>query len=145
MWRDVLTAGWLLVLSVMDIKKKSVPLWLLCVGAVNTAVILLNEGLSGGIDGWLLCRSLFPGAVFLVTAAATGKAGYGDGIVLLMLGLMSGAKVCLLALTVGLFLIAVFSGALLALRKVKRNSRIPFLPFLTVGWGIAACGKVGVL
>lgn len=145
MWRDVLTAGWLLVLSAMDIKKKSVPVWLLGIGAVHVVVVLLTEGLSGGIDGWLLCRSMFPGAVFLVTAAATGKAGYGDGIVLSMLGLMSGAKVCLLALTAGLFLIAIFSGALLALRKVKRNSRIPFLPFLAVGWGIAACGKVGVL
>lgn len=145
MWKDVITAGWLLVLSVMDIKKKSVPLWLLGIGVVNTAVILLTEGLSGGIDGWLLCRSMFPGAVFLATAAATGKAGYGDGIVLIMLGLMSGSKVCLLALTAGLFLIAIFSGALLALRKVKRNSRIPFLPFLAVGWGIVACGKVGAL
>lgn len=145
MWRDVITAGWLLILSVIDIKKKSVPLWLLGIGAVETAVILLTEGFNGGIDVWLLCRSLFPGGVFLVTAAATGKAGYGDGIVLIMLGLMSGAKVCLLALTAGLFLIAIFSGALLALRKVKRNSRIPFLPFLAVGWGIVACGKVGVL
>lgn len=145
MWRDVITAGWLLALSAMDIKKKSVPVWLLGIGAVHAVVILLTEGLSGGIDGWQLCRSMFPGAVFLVTAAATGKAGYGDGIVLSMLGLMSGAKVCLLALTAGLFLIAIFSGALLALRKVKRNSRIPFLPFLAVGWGIAACGKVGML
>lgn len=145
MWRDIMTAGWLLVLSVMDIKKRSVPLWLLGIGVVNTAVILLTEGLGGGIDGWRLCRSMFPGAVFLVTAAATGKAGYGDGIVLIMLGLMGGSKACLLALTAGLFLIAVFSGALLALRKVKRNSRIPFLPFLAVGWGIAACGKVGAL
>lgn len=145
MWKDIITAGWLLVLSVMDIKKKSVPLWLLGIGVVNTAVILLTEGLSSGLDGWLLCRSLFPGAMFLVTAAATDKAGYGDGIVLLMLGLMSGSEICLLALTAGLFLIAVFSGALLALRKVKRNSRIPFLPFLAVGWGIVACGKVGAL
>lgn len=145
MWRDVLTAGWLLVLSAMDIKKKSVPLWLLGIGVINMFVILLTEGLGGGIDGWLLCRSMFPGAVFLVIAAATDKAGYGDGIVLIMLGLMSGTKVCLLALTAGLLLIAIFSGALLALRKVKRNSRIPFLPFLAVGWGIVTCGKVGVL
>lgn len=145
MWRDVITAGWLFILSVMDINKKSVPIWLLGIGAVNTAVTLLTEGLSGDIDGWLLCRSMFPGAVFLAIAAATGKAGYGDGIVLIMLGLMSGFKVCLLALTAGLFLIAIFSGALLALRKVKRNSRIPFLPFLTVGWGIVTCGKVGAL
>lgn len=145
MWRDLITAGWLFILSAMDINKKSVPVWLLGIGAVNTAVILLTEGLSGDIDGWLLCRSMFPGAVFLAIAAATDKAGYGDGIVLIMLGLMSGFKVCLLALTAGLFLIAIFSGALLALRKVKRNSRIPFLPFLTVGWGIVTCGKVGVL
>lgn len=145
MWRDVITAGWLLVLSAVDIKKKSVPLWLLGVGAVETAVILLADGLSGGIDGWMLCRSLIPGTVFLATAAATGKAGYGDGIVLIMLGLMSGAKVCLLVMTAGLFLLAIFSGVLLALRKVQRTSRIPFLPFLAVGWTIAVCGKVGVL
>lgn len=145
MWKDVFTAGWLLVLSAMDIKKKSVPVGLLGIGVVNTAVILLAEGLCGGIDCWPLCRSMFPGAAFLVIAAATGKAGYGDGIVLIILGLVSGSEVCLFALTAGLFLIAVFSGVLLTLRKVKRNSRIPFLPFLAVGWGIVTCGKAGVM
>lgn len=145
MWREVMTAGWLVALSAMDVRKKSVPLWLLGVGAAGTAAVLLTGKLGGSMDGWQLCRSMFPGAVFLAAAAATGKAGCGDGIVLLMLGLVSGSEVCLFALMAGLFLTALFSGTMLALRKVKRSTRIPFLPFLTAGWGIITVGKAGVL
>jgi len=67
-------------------------------------------------------------------AFATKKAGYGDGIVLLLVGMVSGGGKGLWIFCISLFLISIFSVILLLCHKVRRNSEVPYLPFLTVAW-----------
>lgn len=144
MWREVLTAVWLLPMSITDAKSRRVPVWMLWCGAAAAAVELLYEGLCGGLDVWNICRALVPGIVLLAVAYVTGKAGMADGMILMPLGILSGYERCLAASLGGLFLLSFFCGILLVLRRVKRDTQIPYIPFLTLGWLIVLCGKEGV-
>lgn len=141
MWKEVLTAVWLVPMSIMDTRSKRVPVWMLWIGAAAAAVVLLYEGINGGVNGWQECRALLPGVILLVIAYATGKAGVADGVILMLMGVFMGYEGCVAASLGGLFLIALFSGVLLILRRVRRDTRIPFVPFLTMGWLIVVCGR----
>lgn len=141
MWKELLTAAWLVPMSIMDTKSKRVPVWMLLIGAAAAAVVLLYEGINGRVNGWQECRALLPGVILLVVAYVTGKAGVADGVILMLLGVFMGYEGCVAASLGGLFLIALFSGVLLILHRVSRNTRIPFVPFLTMGWLIVVCGR----
>lgn len=134
-------AAWLLPMSVMDVKSRRVPVWMLWIGAAAAAGMFLYEMITEEAVGWQICRGLLPGLVMLTVAAATGKAGVADGVIMLLMGILAGSEVCVEASLGGLFLLALVSGVLLALRKAKRDTRIPFVPFLTAGWLLAVCGR----
>lgn len=144
MWKEVLTVAWLVPMSIMDIKSKKVPVWMLWIGASAAAGVVLYKGINGGLDGWSECRALLPGAILLAVAYATGKAGPADGVILMLLGVFTGYEDCVAASLGGLILIALFSAVLLTLRRVRKNTRIPFVPFLAVGWMVVVCGRWGV-
>lgn len=145
MWKEVLTAAWLIPMSAMDIRSRQVPTWMLLLGTAAATAVLAYEGWKGELSVWQICRAVMPGAVLLVIAGLTGRAGFADGIVLLLLGLLAGYEICLTASLGGLFLIALCSGVLLALRRVKRDTKMPFVPFLAAGWLAAVCGRCGVI
>lgn len=141
MWKEVLTAAWLMPMSIMDTKSKSVPAWMLWIGTAAAAGVLLYEGINGRLNGWQACRALMPGLILLAVAYATGKAGLADGVILMLLGIFMGYEDCVAASLGGLFLIALCSGVLLMLRRVKKDTRIPFVPFLAAAWLIVVCGR----
>ncbi|MDE5589232.1 MAG: hypothetical protein K2J60_08855 [Acetatifactor sp.] len=143
MWKEVLTAVWLVPMSIMDTRSKRVPVWMLWIGTVAAIGVLLYDGINGGLNGWQECRALLPGVILLAVAYATGKAGTADGVILMLLGVFMGYEDCVAASLGGLFLIALFSVVLLTLRRVKKDTRIPFVPFLAVGWLIVVCGRWG--
>ncbi len=140
MWKEALTAAWLIPLSIMDTRNKRVPVWMLWIGMAAAVCVLLYEGINEDPDVLQIWRGLIPGAILLATALATGKAGMADGIILILMGALTGYEICVAAALGGLLLIALLSVILLALRKVKRNTKIPFIPFLTVAWIITVCG-----
>lgn len=141
MWKEAMTAAWLLPMSVADIRSKRVPVWMLGIGVLGAAGVLLYEGVNGELNGWQVCRGLIPGIILLAAAAATGKAGPADGMIVMLLGVLTGYEGCMAAALSGLFLLSLFSGILLALRRVKRNTKIPFVPFLAAGWLITVLGR----
>ena len=130
MWNTLFVTGWLIVSGIMDVKKRRVPVWMLALGGV-LAVWAAFCRPSGYLE--ILTGSL-PGVLLLLIAFATKKAGYGDGIVLCCLGVALGGERSLLLFGLSLFLISLCALILLALRRVKRNTDLPFLPFLAVAW-----------
>ena len=113
MWILVGMTGWLVVSSVMDIRSRRLPIWMLALGGgLSVASVLCQE--SGYVE---ILRGVMPGLMLLVIAFATKKAGYGDGIVLAFLGMVLGREKGLLLFGLGLFLAAFCSLVLLALRK----------------------------
>ncbi len=130
MWFDLITGVWLFAVSIMDIRSRKVPVWTLVMGGVLTSAACICQK-NGYPD---IARGMLPGIFLLLTAFVTGKAGYGDGVVLLFLGMTAGAGESFIIFGISLFLAALFSVLLLALRKAGRNTGIPFLPFLTAAW-----------
>ena len=61
MLKEAITAGWLIPMSVVDIRKRKVPVWMLGIGALGAAGVLLYEGLTGELNGWQVCRGLVQG------------------------------------------------------------------------------------
>jgi len=114
-----------------DIRRRSIyPLFTLCgagAGVVIRSVLAYPEkGMAGMLSAALI--SLLPGALLLIFAWFTGeKVGYGDGIMLLMLGSWTGAAVALFS-----FIISLFYAAVLGTAAGKKE--VPFVPYLTAGF-----------
>ncbi len=130
MWIMFLTMAWLLGISIMDIRKCNVSVWMLIPGGLlAVTAIVCRQGDAGD-----MLKGMLPGVFLLATAFATKKAGHGDGIVMMFLGILSGGGSSLLIFGISLSLAALVSLVLLVLRKAGKNTRIPFLPFLTAAW-----------
>ena len=133
-WKFVVAALWLGVLSVADIRQMRVPIWLLTVGGIFMTIVSLIEWQARERNASSLLWSLIPGIALILVAVATKKAGSADGIVLLFLGFFDGLKVCMTSLMISLFAISVIALVLLGLKKVGRDFRLPYLPFLWIGY-----------
>ena len=124
----LLTIIFLCLLSVNDIRTKTIPGWAppffgIAVGALH----LLVPGMS-----FLQCVSgLIPGAcLLLVSAAFHSGVGCGDACALMACGAALGAERAFAALTAAFVFCAVFCSVLLLGKKIRRSDCVPFLPFL---------------
>lgn len=128
----------LCICSVFDIRKKELPLMILITGflaALGTNMWYIYKGLET-VSG--IAESSLPGMLFLLLSFCTReKVGYGDGLMLIILGLFLGFFRCFLILCIGLIFLSVLALILLIFRKAGRNSRLPLIPFLTIGMGVS--------
>ena len=121
----------LLVQSVWDIKSKRLPLWITGIGAVVGIILWFLKG-SFDFSQFMV---MIPGVLCLVFAKVSKEAiGYGDGLLLGMMGLYLEFSVllgiCLWAFTLA-GILALF---LLVTKKKKGKQELPFVPFLSVGF-----------
>ena len=139
---------WLLWMSVLDCNNRYVPKWLFWSGAVvgvlwHTIDLIWKS--AGSLDVgevalvWLL--GMLPGIALLMVAWLTKAVGLGDGMVLMSLGIVVGVQRAVLILGVALFLAALCSVGLLLVKRVGLSFRLPFLPFLTIGWLLVGIGE----
>ena len=125
------------VLSIFDIGTRKLPVILLKAGAVlavfRLAYILSMNGPPSEQQRILTVALLgaLPGAAMTAVSFITDKVGRGDGVVLIILGLFENCSFVTLVSCMACQGLAVFSGILLVLHRVGRNTRIPFVPFLT--------------
>lgn len=138
-WVKIGTSVWLALMSAADIRSCRIPVWMLGAGGIGTAVVLLSRFAGNGWDSAGVLWGMIPGIILVAAALATGKVGYGDGIVLLLLGLLLGGGNGMLLFGISLLLISVCSLVLLILKKAGKGSRIPYLPFLTLSWIFITC------
>jgi leader peptidase (prepilin peptidase)/N-methyltransferase len=122
---------YLLVVSIFDLKEKAVPWLFLASGSVLVAVGVVYSIFVGEMAWYHPLVGMIPGALLLLIARITEKMGCGDGFVLLMIGGVDGYMGSFVVLCMGSFFAALFCVVLLAVRKVKKHSRIPYIPFLT--------------
>ena len=139
MWIEILLFIFLGICAVCDGIQREIPLVVVWSGMI-VAIALHIQGL-GGNPSWLAATfSAIPGAMFWILSCITGeKIGYGDGWVLIMIGLFTGLWKCFLILMIGLISSSLVALILLAVRRVSRNDRLPFAPFLLLGMGVAVC------
>ncbi len=128
----------LLAASVTDIRKREIPLWEIAAAAVISLVAagLKVYGKETDIAG--IALSLLPGVGLILISLATSQGiGMGDGLMLLAIGPALGLYRTGLGMLLAFFVSSLFSLALIILKKAGRKTRIPFIPFMTIGTGVA--------
>lgn len=136
MWKDIMLVIYLTILGIMDIKECKLPVWLLWIGGMFALGMGLLERLCLG-RGLLntlieILSGMLPGSILLLVAFLTKKAGYGDGIVLLQLGFIYSYALVWAFLCISLLLLSVIAMIFLALKKIQKDTAVPYIPFLTV-------------
>ncbi|MBO7096177.1 MAG: hypothetical protein J6W85_04140 [Lachnospiraceae bacterium] len=125
------------VLSVCDIRMRKLPVVILRAGIAlalaRPVLFFLVSGPSTEQQRLLSVALLgaLPGLTVTALSFISDKVGRGDGIVLIMMGMLENCSFVTTASCIACLTLAVFSGILLALHRVGRNSRMPFVPFLT--------------
>ncbi len=129
---QVVFTGYLLFLSVTDIRKRKLRLGILLAGfPIVTAVRLISRDIPAAI----LLAGAAVGITFLIISKATEEAfGYGDSILIMILGILLGFWSVLCLLVAAFFMAAVFSGIMLVKKRFTRKSSMPFVPFLTAAY-----------
>ena len=128
----VVFAGYLGVLTVMDIRHKRLNL------------LFLLSGFLLVIAGWFFGRDLHPllwitgsgvGLAFLLASRVTGESfGYGDSLLILIMGGFLGFWDILSVLMAAFLLAAAFSGIMLVRKRFSRKTAFPFVPFLMIAY-----------
>lgn len=123
--------------SILDIKYREIPAWLLYAGtAVVFALgIALRILLKVDIIGYVIISSAIYGVVCLMAKTLKKWVGEADFDVIFMIYLAVGAR------NLGLFSFSMFalSGVMyawLAVRKSDRDRRLPLIPVLTAAYAI---------
>ena len=114
-----------------DLKEKQISLFAMVAG-ITLGMIKLVLGISN--DGLFYTIALVPGmALIICSFIFAGKIGRGDGLALLILGAIEGYRKCVIITLIGIGAMFVFCLVGLIIRKLNRNTEVPFIPFLTIG------------
>jgi leader peptidase (prepilin peptidase)/N-methyltransferase len=131
--KEIVLGIWLVTQGGIDLKYKEIPLWLAIFGGVAGIVFCILEK---RMPGEILLACL-PGVIALVFSKLSGEVmGYGDGIVFLVMGIYLSLE---RLLAIGMLAFSIAGVAALVLFVIFRkngNCRIPFLPFLSLAYGI---------
>lgn len=134
MWKLIFIALWLGVLAGIDLRYKKIPYWLLAVSGVIVTCVSVRRICMVGMQDMQLVWSVLPGVGMLLIALVSKKAGWADGIILVLLGVAVGFRVCAFSFALSMLIISVVSLVLLMLKRVGKNTKIPYLPFLWIGY-----------
>ena len=134
MIEKIIVLLFLVIGAVWDLKKKSVPKKYLCIWSAFVMFFLISDFIGRrNITDMLL--SMIPGLVCVFLAFITREQlGYGDGWVIMLLGLFLDFKYVLKIIFVAFCILTVVIVFLFIFRKVGRRTTLPFLPFLLMGY-----------
>ena len=125
-------AGYMIVLAVMDIRWKKLSLMILLSGTVPLAAGFLCDR---EIHIILLAAGAAVGVIFLIISRVTEVSfGYGDSILIMIMGGFLGFWNILSLLTAAFSMAALFSIFMLIRKRFHRKSAFPFVPFLTAAY-----------
>lgn len=128
----------LLVLSVWDVRKKTVPVIpvILCVVLVMVYRVFLGEisQTLGGIG--------IGGLILMVSFLSGGDVGGGDALVFGMTGALLGISGNVELLLLSLILSGIVSLFFVVIKKKGRKYRIPYVPFIGIAYGFIAAVRI---
>lgn len=118
--------------SLYDIRKREIPIALVIVFVI--ASLPLNKW-SEQFSWFEVSLGAFVGVVLLFISKFTAESiGYGDGLVVMAMGLYVGIWQNLSVLFWGLFFASIFSIIVVNVKKRSWKSKIPFVPFLLISY-----------
>lgn len=139
MWITIIVLFYLVILGIADLRKRRIPVVLLGIGGVLLPGIGIYRGLQEELGCTEMVIGMLPGVFLVLVAWLTRKAGYADGVVLMQMGLCMGYREVLPLFCFSMLLLSVVSVILLFLRKVKKETKMPYLTFLAftfLAWSI---------
>ncbi len=134
----MILTGLLVVASVYDIRTMKIPLWLAvmhmlpAVLAVAADLLINDANIRDYIPTIIVVFMIVSAALFMRLSGADA-AGSADGLLMIAICLVIKAEKAILTLGMAFILAGLFAGFLMMIKKAGRKSRIPFIPFLTVG------------
>ena len=124
--------------AAMDLRHKKIGAAVLLAGALVAAALAGALLLEGREEPWEIGIGLLPGLLLWGCSFLTeGKVGRGDGDMVLILGLFLGWRRCVVALCAACLLSALWAGIGLAAGRLKKDSKLPFAPFLLAAVALA--------
>lgn len=126
----------LCIMSCEDVRRKSISLMgigtlyiVTITGAILETLFAPNLRIVMRVAGGMI------GAVLLLIARASHeKVGYGDGLVVLAIGLYSGLERIFVMLCAALIITMFFSMIMIVAKRLSFKSRVPFIPFLMLAY-----------
>lgn len=132
---EVIVMIYLAVLSLEDICRKELPVWQIVLGLLAAVALTAVQWKGSFQEIWIMLLGLLPALVFLAAAGISKEQiGYGDGLLLLPLGMVLGFERTAWMVLWALSLAAVCALALFVLYRRKKGLTIPFVPFLFAGY-----------
>ena len=126
---------YLTLCGILDLMNKQIPGIIIWSGLLIGTIYFIMQLIIKEREIIDFVTAIIPGIILLVISKLTDNAlGTGDGIVIIITGLVLTfiQNVCML--TISFFLAAFFSIFLLILRKKSRKEKIPFIPFVMCGF-----------
>ena len=122
------------VICVFDIKRKKIPVYMLIILA---AAGIISNFTVGEFDIEKRIIAMLPGMILLIVSMITKKQiGYGDGMIILIMGLYIDIDDILSIVLSSFLLSSIAAIILMTVFKKKKNFEMAFSPFLLIGYGL---------
>ena len=132
MWITIGFFVYLVILGITDAVNRTVPVFWLLLGSVMAVAAGIYNYINGVLSGGELWLGMLPGMLLLLVAWLSRKAGIADGIVLVQLGVCFGCDKVLVLFGWSMFLLSLVSIVLLIAKRVKKESKMPYLTYLCI-------------
>jgi leader peptidase (prepilin peptidase)/N-methyltransferase len=129
-----------MTLAVIDMKERKIPCVVLCISFL--IALLSTVIVKHGITTEQLCGMTIGFLFILISFVTRGQLGLGDGITLVITGVVIGFWDNLLMVLYALFTAGITAIILIIFKRSNRKKRIPFLPFLLLGYIVVISTKL---
>lgn len=138
--KELIFGIWISLLSYIDFKNKEIPLWFSLLGGCVGVFFCFLEGRV-----WTnVIIACVPGILALIFSRLTQEVlGYGDGIVLVIMGIYMSISQILSIGMLAFILAGVIALVLVVVFRKKGDYQIPFIPFLAIACGIVYVSRIG--
>lgn len=127
------------ILSIIDWKRK----WFKRSELLIAVLGILAAGIFADITVWNRLAGGLLGCILVVFSVLSGEQlGKGDAILLFFCGLAAGIYYMTALLTLTFCMVAVIGGVLLWRKKIRKTTKLPFLPFLFAAQLLLCVGQV---
>lgn len=139
----VVLGVYLAIGSIYDKKSLLLPDWFLWMGCLVGTVWVIYEIIVGQTSWRQWITACLPGILWIILAFTTREQmGYGDGVVLLVIGSLTDATITMILLLVGLGLACVLGVLLLVSKRGNRKTELPFVPMLFLSYIMVMGGRL---
>ena len=122
----------LVICTIIDLRKRTLPVGLLSAGSI---VILIISLWKYEFDFFPMMKGMIPGIILGAISRVTREAvGYGDVWIVFLIGSYLGVWDTVTVVCSAFFLCSIVASGCLVWKKFRRDTRIPFVPFLAVAY-----------